>query len=210
MVALNTIYQLRHFQQLDGQDIENIYFYRHAAGTGVATDLALDFEANVLPLVRALQVSQVTDVGIQAYNLGDLGDFVNLPVVGGGTYGSVPYKPSFVAVGFSMKVNTRAVRQGSKRISGVPTEVANGDTITSSGYIAAMEALRLQLGTNLTGGGDTFTPIVVKRVKTLVAGTTPPKYKYNLPVPPATDATVGDVVAVLTSNDLTSQVSRKK
>lgn len=208
MVSLDGLYALRHVQESNGQLIENTYFFSHAVGDGVATDLCLDFEGEWLPLILALQVADLITTGIAAYNMGDLGDFAALPLASNGTYGDVPRKPIFTAVGFGMKLNTRAVRGGSKRIAGVPSEVANEDTITSSGYLASIEALRLAYGANIVGASDTWQPIVVKRVKTAVAGTTPTKYKYTLPVPPD-EATIGSIVAVLTSPVLTSQVSRK-
>jgi len=208
MVALDGLYQLRHIQEAEGQQLENVYFFNHAVGDGVSTDLCLDFEGEWLPLILALQTSDVVTVGVSAYNMGDLGDFATLPLASNGTYGAPPRKPLFTAVGFSFKLNTRAVRGGSKRIAGVPSEVANLDTITSSGYLASIEALRLAYASNMVGASDTWQPIVVKRVKTAVSGTSPVKYKYNLPVPPA-EATIGSVVAVTTSPILTSQVSRK-
>lgn len=208
MVSLDGLYALRHIQDSNGQLIENTYFFSHAVGTGTATQLCLDFESEWLPLILALQVADLVTQGISAYNMGDYGDFASLPLLTPGTYGDVPRKPIFTAVGYSMKLNTRAVRGGSKRIAGVPSEVANEDTITSSGYLASIEALRLAFAGNIVGATDTWQPIVIKRVKTAVAGTTPVKYKYTLPVPPD-DATIGQIVAVSDSNVLTSQVSRK-
>jgi hypothetical protein len=208
MVALDGLYFLRHIQESNGQELENTYFFEHSVGTGSAVQLNLDFESEWLPLIQALQVADIVTVALASYNMGDLGDFSTLPVNTDGNYGDVPRKPLFTAVGYSWKLNTRAVRGGSKRIAGVPSEVANEDTITSGAYITAMEALRLAYDAPLVGAADTWAPIVVKRVKTAITGTTPTQYRYTLPVPPA-DATIGQVVEVLTTTALTSQVSRK-
>lgn len=208
MVALDTLYQLAVRQRLGGQEIQNVFFYNHIAGDGLATDLALAFEEDVLDYMRGLQVHALEIYGITAYNLGDLGDFVTLPLADTGNYGDVDYLPSYVAVGYTYKLNTRAVKSGSKRIAGVPEEVTAGNNITDADYITGMEALRTHLLANVVSGADTWQPVVVKRVKTAIAGTTPTQYRYSLPVPPA-EATIGNVVAVLTSTTLTSQVSRK-
>lgn len=209
MTPLNKLYQLRLFGHIDQYPMENIFFYNHISGEGFATDLALAFESDVLNNIIPLQVANALWEGIQCYNMGDYSDFVNLPLATSGSYGDVPREPVFVAVGYSLKLNTRAIRQGSKRFSGIPSEVSNEEIITSAGYLASMEALRLALLANVTGSGDVWEPTVIKRVKTPVAGTVPLKYRYNLPVPPATTADTGKVVAVTTSSVLTSQVSRK-
>lgn len=208
MVALNTLYQLNVRQRLGGQEIQNVFFYNHIAGDGLATDLALAFEADVLDYMRGLQVHALEIYGIQAFNLGDYTDFVTLPLADTGNYGDVDYLPSYVAVGYTYKLNTRAIKSGSKRIAGVPEEVTAGNSITDAGYITGMEALRTHLLANVVSGGDTWQPVVIKRVKTAIPGTTPVKYRYSLPVSPA-EAEIGNVVQVLTSNTLTSQVSRK-
>lgn len=209
LVPLNSVYQLRLFGHIDSYAMENIFFYYHAAGDGAATELGLDFETTILSAITPLQVNDAVWDGIQVVNLGDLDDFQNIPLVTSGSYGAVPREPVFVAIGYSLLVNTRAVRRGSKRFAGIPSDVSNEEFITSAEYLADMEALRLLLLGNLGEGGDIYQPIVVKRTKTPITGTVPQQYRYNLPVPPASEATVGVVTAVTTSPELTSQVSRK-
>ena len=208
-MALDTLYQLRHVQEFDGQEIENVYFFNRSAGTGDATQLCIDFESVFLPSIQLLQVAGVHSKKLVAYNLGVSSDFQTLPLAVSGLYGDVPAKPSFVAVGYTFNPDTRAVRKGGKRIAGVPTEVANNNEITSSSYLADMEGLRLIFAAPLTVGGNTWQSVMVKRTKTLVAGTVPPKYKYALPV--ASDPLViAGIRSVATSPFLTSQVSRKQ
>lgn len=208
-MPLNTTYVLRHIQHQFDQNIENVYFFDHVSGDGVSTDLALAFEGEWLPLIQAMQVPSVVTDGIAVYNMGDLGDFANLPLLSAGLYPDPNPLPAFSAVGFTLKLNTRAVRPGSKRIAGVSEAATDGDTIVVSGMLAAMEAFRLALQSDLTSGGDTWNHVVVKRTKTAIAGTTPTQYRYGLP-------NIGDpfvsgrVVAALTNKDVTSQVSRKK
>lgn len=207
-MTLASTYIVRHIQHYAAQVIENVYFFNHTSGDGLSTDLALDFEGEWLPLILALQFSGLITDGLSVYNMADLGDFANLPLVSNGTAGSGDPLPSFNAVGYTFKLNTRAVRPGSKRIAGTPEGVTTGNNVVDAGYLAAMEALRLAFQSNLVGASDTWTPIVVKRVKTPVVGTVPLQYQYRLPETEG-DFVAGTVVAALTSPALTSQVSRK-
>lgn len=208
-MPLNKVYLLRHIQHQDNQQIENVYFFNHIAGDGVATNLALDFEGEWLPKITPMQVPSVITDAIACYNLGDLSDFVTLPLATPGSYALPNPLPSFNAVGFSLKLNTRAIRPGSKRIAGVSEGATAGQTIVTADMLAAMETFRLALAANLVGADDTWQHVVVKRVRTAVPGTTPVKYRYNLPVSDA-QLVLGTVVAALTSPIVTSQVSRKE
>lgn len=207
-MALNTTYLLRHIQHIEGQQIENVYFFNHAAGDGLATDLCLDFEAQWLPTILDMQVGACITDGIAAYNLGDLGDFSTLPLSSNGTFGFVQYLPSFNAINFTLKLNTRAVRPGSKRIAGIPEEVTAGNNVVDEDYLGLMDALRLKYQANMVGASDTWSPIVVKRVKTAIPDTDPVQYRYNLPTTDLALVT-GSVVAALTTPVVSSQVSRK-
>jgi hypothetical protein len=208
VMALSSIYQLISKHNIDGQDLENVFFYNHASGSGDAVNLAGDWVVNILPLILALQVHAIQYSEIDVINMGTPADFEYLPDTSTGAYGAVSNLPSFNAIGFTMKLDTRAVAKGSKRISGVPAEVCTREEVTSSGYLTNMEALRLALGTNIAGSADTWQPVVLKRVKTAVPGTTPVQYTYRLP---RTDLELvyGGVREVLTSPIITSQTSRK-
>jgi hypothetical protein len=208
-VALNTIYQLRDIQELDGKTIENVYYFNRSGGTGSAINLALAFETEFLPFVLACQVAYVSHVGLSVINLGDLGDFQQLPLVTAGTYSGDDHLPTFNAIGFSMKLNTRAVKGGSKRITGIAEPATTKDLITAAPLLAAVESLRDAFATDIVSAGNTWQPVVVKRVRTAISGTVPLQYNYRLP---ATDGELvyGEVTACLTSPLITSQVSRKK
>jgi hypothetical protein len=207
-VPLNTIYLLRDVATMDGQNIENVYFFERVLGDGPATSLALDFVGEWLPSILALQSNAMVHLGISVLNLGDLGDFANLPLVTNGTYGTDDPLPSFNAVGYTFKLNTRAVRPGGKRIAGIPEVVTTKNEITDAEYITRIEALRLKFSADLEGADDTWRPVVIKRTKQAIAGTVPTQYRYGLPTS-ADPLVVGNVAAVLSSTKITSQVSRK-
>lgn len=208
-MALDTLYQVRSRQKWYGsnKELENVWFFDHTAGTGSAADLAVDFGTVYAPAINALQTNTVSNYSIDVINLGDLADFESVPWTGLGTYDGEALPP-YAAVGFTLKVNTRAVRKGSKRISGVPETVGSNGVITNATYQGYMEDLRVIMQTELVSAGDTWLPVVVKRVKTAVSGTTPTQYTYRLPTIGETPV-VGEVVVALTSNDLSHQVSRE-
>lgn len=208
-MALNTFYQVRDIQELDGKTIENVYYFNHVDGDGDATTLAVGFEAEFLPFVLAVQVAYVQHVGISVINLGDLADFQDLPLLSNGTYSGDDHLPTFNAIGYTYKLDTRAVRGGSKRITGIAEPATTKDVITAASLLAAMESLRTAMFADMVLSADTFRPVVIGRVREEVVGTVPQQYKYRLP---RTDGELvwANVRNCLTSPTITSQVSRKK
>lgn len=207
-MPLNTIYQVRLRQNFGdgGKALENVFFFDHTAGAGVAIDLAQVFENLMLPAINALQTAVIKNSRLTIINLGDLSDFIEYPLTGDGDY-ATDTLPAFAAVGYTLKLNTRAVRGGSKRIAGVPESVSTHGTVDDGAYITKMNTLKTALQSELTDVSDTFLPIVVKRIKTPVVGTVPLQYDYRLPVPGDT-LVYGEVVTALTSVKLSHQVSR--
>lgn len=205
-MPLNTIYQLVHRQTAFTEAIENVYFYNHSAGTGDATDLGNDWIDQILPLVLDIQNENMHTVGVDITNLGDLGDFDSLVATGVGI-STGAMLPSFNGISFTMKPDTRAVRKGGKRIAGMSEASQTNGIIDDTALEARIETYRLALGANLVGVADTWTPVIVKRVKTAVAGTTPTKYKYALPKVDA-DLVYAGILSVLTTLKVAHQVSR--
>ena len=206
-MALDTFYQVVH-NQLFGTTIkcENVYFFNHITGTGDAADLATDF-LQIIDLVNAMQSSGVHNVSTIVTNLGDTADFQEDTTTGDGINVAEPL-PAFNAISFTVKPDDRAVRHGGKRIVGLPEASAVINEITSAPILAAMEAYRIQLQSNLVGVADTWQPVIIKRVRTAVPGTTPVKYTYRLPETDEELVFAGVLIAT-DSIFLTSQVSRK-
>jgi hypothetical protein len=205
-IGADFIYQVIHKQLFNSKiKCENVYFYNHIAGTGNAANLATDFLA-VIDLVNAMQSANVVNTGTDVINLGDTSDFQSDITTGAGI-NVAESMPALNAISFTVKPDNRAVRHGGKRITGIPEASAVIDEITSAPILAAMEAYRVQLQANLVGAGDTWQPIIVKRVRTAVAGTVPLRYTYRLP---ATDSELVFAGVLVASSNvfLSSQVSR--
>jgi len=195
-MTLASTYVLRHIQNCQNQEIENVYFFNHSVGDGLSTDLALDFEGQWLNAILDLQTNAMVTTGIAVYNMADLSDFANLPLNSTGRRGLVEQLPTFAAVGYTFKLNTRAVRPGSKRIAGIPESVTSLNQIIDVDYLGFMEALRLKFQAPMVGAADTWNLIVVKRVKTPIVGTVPLKYNYRLPETES-DFVAGNVLSAL-------------
>lgn len=208
MTTLSTIYQLLFKQKFGGEDMLNVFFFDHTVGSGGSADLVGMFITDVVPLVNALQAAVVTNDSVEAINLGVTSDFWASVVTGTGAISSDSLPPQD-AINFTFRSADRAVRKGGKRFSGVPETKQVDGGIIDSGYLTAIEALREQLKADLTLSGNTFHPVIIKRIKTAVSGTTPVQYTYRLPRPGDT-LVAANILDVLTTNLVSSQVSRKR
>lgn len=208
-MPLNKVYQVRARQHWGGSNkpFESVFFFEHTAGEGNWGDLAEVFGTTIGAKINDLQTTTVHNDSIDVINLGDPVDFGFALWAGLGAYDESALPP-YAAIGFTFKLNTRAVRHGGKRISGIPESVADNGKIVDAAYRAKRELLRLVMQQELVDADNTWLPVVVKRIRTPVAGTVPQQYKYALPKS-GDPLVLGEVVAVLTSDDLSHQVSRE-
>lgn len=207
-MSLNDVYQLTVHQELQGEEPENIFFFERLDPAGTADDLITAFEDTYLDPIRGVQSNQIITRRISCLNLGDLGDFADRVENLAGTAGAGDTMPAFAAVGYSLRLNTRAVRPGSKRFAGVLEAFVLNGVITDPGYLDLLEDLRVILDDVAVGALASYQPVVVKRIKTAKVGYTPPAYKYTLPKD-GDPLVLGLVTQALLNPKLTSQVSRK-
>jgi len=206
-MALADIYQVKHFQDFQGEEVLNVYFYERSLGTGGAVDLANDWQDAVLPAVNQIQSSNILNVRLDVASLGDAADFDVATLIDGGLL-VAESMPIFNAISYTFKPDTRAVRHGGKRYCGVPESVATVGEITGATYLGYMETLRGILAAPIVGGANTWRPVLVKRIRTTIAGTTPPKYRYRLPIT-GDPLVVAGLLSVLVSKDVKHQTSRQ-
>lgn len=208
-MAIDSLYQVTVKQTWGsgGKPMNNVFFYSHTAGDGDWADLAASFGTAFMPALNNLQCAIVKNQSIDVVNLGVPTDFGFLPVVGAGL-NVAEALPPFAALSYTMKVNTRAVRKGSKRFSGIPESVQVDGKIVDPPYQGNIDTMRIFLQQELVSADDTWLPVIVKRIKEPVIGTVPLKYTYRLPAVGDT-LVLGEVVVVLTTFDVKHQVSRE-
>jgi len=208
MVDASTVYALSVKQELFGRNVENVFFYQKLDPLGTAADLRDAFSSEISPSMLDLQSSSVQWVSFDTKNLGDLEDFETFPTAAVGTAGSGDTLPAFNAVGYTLNPITRAVRPGSKRIAGILEAVQINGELVEPTYLDAVENFRIVLDDVLTGTDSDYQPVIVKRIKTAIPGTTPTQYRYTLPGV-GDDAVLGLIKSASSNVVITSQVSRK-
>lgn len=198
---------VRDFQTYEGEEILNVYFFQDLLLASIAQNVVESFESGFLPKVVGIQTSNVVHVKLDAVNLADPANFYEKVISSAGTTTSDPL-PAHDAVNYSLRINSRALRPGSKRYCGIAEEYTTKNLVTNSGYIALLETLRGQQSDILLSGIlETFQPIVVKRVKYLPPGHEAPDYAYRLPETEE-EFVFGNVVDALLNLKVSHQVSR--
>jgi len=206
-MALGDIYAVKDFHRAAyATEFLNVYFYQ-GIGTGLAAGLADAYVSAILPLILPLQPIDITHYKIDVASLFDLSDFSTLTISEVGTV-AVETSAPYTAVNFALRLPTRAIRPGSKRIGPVPETATQNGVITLASYLTSLEALRAELDDIISDPDDllaTYSPVVVKRIKFIEDG----KVKYRLPTTSA-EAVFANVIGA-TLNVLTShQVSRER
>jgi hypothetical protein len=164
-MTINDLYELRLFQHSasDNIDIVQVFHYQQTAGAaGAASDqLTATFLANVVPKIRDIQNSDVTNELIECINYQNDADFTTDVITGsaGLATGYGDPLPSFIVSSFILTRTTRALRNGHKRFSGLSEGMVNvrnlsGAVLTNAGTLAAV------LGQVLPASSYQFTPII--------------------------------------------------
>lgn len=207
-MALVDIYVLDLKQFFGLEECHNIFSYERL-GDGTAVDLNNAFIEDVLPAINEVQGDVVTNSSLRTYSLGNLGDFTETALDGGGAGVAAQCLPSFAAYGFTLKPTTRAIRPGSKRFTGVPEASQNNGTIVDSATLANLELLRVALDTEISDDDvNLWANVIVKRVKYVPDPDRPDHFAYRYP---ETDAELvsSHLGGVLLSVQVTHQTSRK-
>lgn len=209
-MAINDVYELTHVQRhvATGELIQSKWYY-NGVDLGASAEVLFDgwvAADGMLEAINLLQCDELENVTIRVINLFSLTDF----------YEDVPPATTFragedclpihTALNISLKIDTRGVSPGSKRISGIPESAQVNGAIALGGYITEINALLALIPLNVGSGGvGEFDPIVVKRIRE-GNGTTVP-YSYSLPTNVG-ETNFGHVVAAVANFRLSHQVSR--
>jgi len=190
--------------------MSNVFFY-HSEVSGVsASNLAGAFSEDMMVKINDLQCDDVTNVLIRVLSLQDLADFHEAAMAGAGANTSSEPMPQHDALNFTLRVNTRAVKPGSKRISGIPESAQAGGFITVGSYITQMNALRTALYTPVVGTSTPtliYDPVVIKRIKEVETIDGKEVITYRLPGI-GDEVVYGTVTTALINTRISHQTSR--
>lgn len=199
------VYQLVDTQLLAGQKCLNVYFYQMTDAPAGYTDAAAvtaGFIANMLPLIKATQVTDLTHISVKASNLFDDSDAHEELISIAGT-ADAGYNTTFDSFGFRLTGDNAAVRSGSKRIAGVTDSAVTDGVVTNAPLLVGLNALAAAMAAPVDFGlldAGSLLPVIVKRI--LTAG------EYGLPTS-LEEAVLSFVFDALFDTFITSQVSRK-
>ena len=165
MASIGDVVQLRVQQNFLGVDWENVYYYRvQSVGSGGAGyALAGVWHSTCAPLMLAFQSELNTIQRYEFVNLADPEDFgtrVFTPTPQGDVSGEA--QASFYAITIKLFRDSRIVRNGYKRIGGIPESQVNGNSV-AAGSVATVDAFAESLDNNLSDSGWVFQPVIYGR-----------------------------------------------
>jgi hypothetical protein len=177
-MATGDLYRVVDVQTLLGQQVLNVYFYKCiAAGSAPSlptTLFGLMYE-NILTDMFTVQSSQLTHNGGIITNEDNDDEFATVPTSDTGTI-SGDVMPPFVAWAIRLNRASRAVRNGQKRIGGVPESLVV-DGVAASSILSTLTGIAVSMATILTDpvSGAAFEPRIVHRHTDAGPGGDPPE-----------------------------------
>jgi|SRR6266853_771027 len=165
-MALLDIYTILDRQTYKAQQVLNLYCYVCTTFvTATAAALELAWEGTVLTDCLPIQSNGLQHVGVDVVNLNNPGDFFSevFTTPPTGTVGGDQLAP-FYAYTFQYVRPTRLVRNGYKRIGGVPESASTDGEHLSGAIAAAATALAAAMASPLTTpDGSAFHPAILHR-----------------------------------------------
>lgn len=169
------IIRITDVQAMDGYSdpIRNIYYYHvFTMNTPAdlqiyAADIAQAFGTTVLTPVAAIQSIAVKHIELEFLNMSfqqeESTETWDVPIPGVHDYEPAPAQ---VAYSFKLQRYARVVRNGAKRISGVPEDANLSGRILAPSYVTAVNAAATAFATTLnvtsTLGNSQLVPIIVR------------------------------------------------
>lgn len=204
VAAIGTVYQVVDNQELLGQHVLNVYFYKVTLSVlgANAHDVTAAFIDQMLPTIHPCQSSQLVHTSVKAQNLFDVSDVHEELISVAGSDGDT-VDNTFDACAVRMTGDNGAVRSGAKRIAALRDDAIADGVIVDTTLLDHLNDLMAEIATTLLWGtldGGTLVPVIVQRI--LDAGA------YRLPTN-AGEAVLSTIVDALFSPLISSQVSRK-
>lgn len=198
-----------------GDEVLNVYFYKLMTGTFVLDDFIGLFVLNVILPLRNMQSSQLAYRTFTLSNIFNLDEFFVRSYNDYDLAGLIisPTAPPSTAVNFTLHRSSRTVRNGSKRIGGLPNNVVTEGRIVDGFILTQMATVAAAMSEELTEpiSGAVLRPCIVGRVKTPNPDyPADSKYEFKYALPEAQgDSPVVEVAQTTFSAFTSTQVTRK-
>lgn len=164
-MALNDVFQIKVNQNLNGEDLMNVFYYRQiTVGSGNAEDLADVFINDTLDAITNLQAPQLAVVSVEVINGMSNFDYHIEPTSLVGEYGAGQTLPPHIGVAFRSISRGPGTRYSYKRFAGARTAFLGGnnngqfDTAFLEGY---GNPVGVALGSNLEGAAAGYQPVQI-------------------------------------------------
>jgi hypothetical protein len=163
-MALGDIYRCVFSQILEAQQIQGIYYYfvLNEAVPSSAADVANIFSTGVVPAMNNIQSAAVSNEQVYVTNIMSLDDLATLAIAGVGAIAG-GHEATILAWKFRLNRNSRASRNGSKAIGGIPSSsVLDGAPVV--GVLGALAAFATQYAVDLPSlAGNTYRPVIYRQ-----------------------------------------------
>jgi len=198
------VFKVTHVQSKSGgQQVLNIYHY-HFPDLPLRPDsqaVAEAFDAEMVPVIAAIQSVGVVHERIDVELLGSLTDFYSMPttVTNGDLSGEA--LPVFNAFRFDYIRSTKETRSGSKRICGILESQVSGDFLDATAQAAA-DVVAGYMESPITPGIFSVSPVIV--------GIRYDKSEIPWVELPVSQWVYNPVAGVIANSEVTTQNSRKR
>jgi len=216
-MAAGDVYQLKLSTQPPnvGDEALNIFFYQCITAGATLEEMFQGWDDVTGLQIRSMQSVNCLWNYVEIINLYDLDELFTHIYPAGTVHGVISgdSAPAGVAINFTLQRSSRSVRNGAKRIGGIPNGVLANGIVTAGDYITQLNDTATAFGDEWNGddGVSTYVPVIVKRIRSDNPDyPVDSKYKYLYRLPENSGEGITPAVAdVKFSIYASSQNSRK-
>jgi len=181
------IFRLTLSGSYQGVEWSNVWHWKSSSTVaGQADNLASEFNTQWMNAIKGIMCDTCEIDQIHVVDVPDTGDYATISGLGiFGTFGNPDTElPPAYTLRITLNTAGSPIRHGFKRFTGVSEDAIDAG-VPSAGILAVLPALLAKFDDNMTNGGFTFNPIIVR-----YAGT-PSAIVLDTPVTAATFAKFG-------------------
>lgn len=161
---MSKLFKVTDIQSMDGQGIENVYWYSTTQNNTTSLQVATAFNQQVVAPLRTLQSAVLNHVSLKVDEVLGGSDSINAAQTGStsGTKGG-DYLPVFNTFGFSLPPASGLFRQGGKRYAGIVEADTNSGLLLTA-FKTALGVFSLQVTANIVipAISATLVPVIVR------------------------------------------------